>query len=103
MRIASNVNSVDTWSWVHLFGCAFLVFAFREMGLGLRVAGLLTISLGFIWECLDGAWHAVIRVYYYIDVKYSIDNIFDRRGFSWLDLAFDAGGIALSVVVILIF
>ena len=97
MRTKSNVNSIDTWSWVHLFGCAFLVFAFREIGLGLCVAGLLTMVLGFIWECYDAIYSKIFPD----TLLFNLDVLFDQRGFSWLDLVFDAGGIALSVVVIL--
>ena len=101
MRTASNVNSIDTWSWVHLFGCAFLVFAFREMGLGLLSSCVATFGLGIVYEMLDESWKWIVIMYLASNKTYFLDRVFDRRGFSWLDLVFDAGGIALSVAVIL--
>ena len=99
MRTKSKINSMDTWSWVHLFGCAFLVFAFRELGFGLLSSCIATFGLGILQELFDE-----LRKLNCQKGKINLwDKFFDRRGFSWLDLAFDAGGIALSVVVILIF
>lgn len=98
MRTKSNVNSVDTWSWVHFFGSAFLVFAFRETGAYMFGSVLFTIMAGILQEIFD----EIRKVTCHAGKINLWDKFFDRRGASWLDLMFDTGGVALSVGIILL-
>ncbi len=96
MRIKPNVNSADTWSYVHFLGSGFLIFVLREVGICISLATIITLLGGLLWELLDEIW---LKMY---EPDKFWDKIFDWRGFSWLDLVFDTGGVALSVGIILL-
>ena len=86
MRTGTGVNSVDTWSWVHLFGSWCLAMALWKIGIPCPY--IVSFLFGLSWECIDGLY-AEYRISHTL-----LDQIWDKRGFSWLDLIFDGIGCA---------
>ena len=75
-------RGIDTWSFVHLLGCYFLMTIFHSW--------IIVLALGILWEFMD---------YLYACVKYEVpewfSSIFDPRGADIMDIVFDAAGIFL--------
>lgn len=88
MRTDNGLNKFDTWSYVHLFGswCLAMVLwkIFSRTPLD---AVIITFGCGVFWEICD-------EIYHYLSEWIEIlnDNLFDKRGASWLDIIMDLIG-----------
>jgi hypothetical protein len=99
MKTKNEVNSLDIWSGIHFFGSYFLGSIFFAL-FGLRGL-LIAFLMGLLWEIADGIWK-IISTDYELSEPHKFDNIFDRRGFSWLDLVLDFNGIVVYYFINLI-
>jgi len=79
----------EGWNWTHLFGSCVLTILFSRF-MHPVYAGILTWTLGFLWECLDEA-----------NKQYGWNIWFlDPAGFDWRDwLIMDLIGIILGLIL----
>ena len=95
----NDINRLDAWSGTHLFGSFALAIVLMTLfpSRGIFDACLITFCLGIIWECLDNLYKLF---YHYLSDKFPqftlkvLKHIWDKRGFSWLDLVMDFIGCA---------
>lgn len=95
-------SQFDVWSGWHLFGPYVLADLFGAWWAGVGAA--------FLWECLDVAWCLYVRGSgtfrairsnvtgeFYLEPHF-MDKVFDRRGFSYVDLALGCIGVLAWVL-----
>jgi len=91
-----SVNSVDGWSFAHLLLWLCLTAVF-DVVWSLSWAVWCAIWAGLFWEVLD-LWKVLA---FRVKSRW-LNRVFDRRGFSWLDLVFDGLGIGLYCLATLL-
>lgn len=80
----------DAWSYVHLFGSFFLVYALYAFGVSFWNSVGTAIALGFLWEALDETLGKRLGM-----------GFFDVRGFSLFDFLFDCVGVFVAILLML--
>jgi hypothetical protein len=96
-------SQLDVWSYVHFFGTYTLA----------DVTGRWWLAVGaaLLWEGLDVAWawyvhgsgefkavRSNVTGEFYLEPHF-LDKVFDRRGFSWVDLALGCLAVGFWVLV----
>lgn len=86
-------NQIDKWTVFHLFGPMILAYILKSMGFELVYSIVYTIFLSLSWEIMD-------TLAYYYPISGTFNNLFDRKGASWVDFAVCGIGISLYILVL---
>ena len=91
-KTKSSLSKTDTWSYVHCLGCFGLTAS--SWRLGIPAGWVWVLILAVLWELLD-----LIALYHPDWLPKGLLRWLDVRGFSWMDIVWDAGGIAGAWVI----
>jgi len=84
---------LDVWSGWHFFGTFYLAGMISWIGL----SPWLALAAGYVWEMLDGIYSLSFDQYS-MRTQIILDGIWDKRGFSWVDLVLDAAAVTLWIL-----
>ncbi len=86
-------RQIDKWTLFHAFGPMVVIYFLITIGFDPVYVLIYTIFLSLAWEIMDTIVH-------YFPVSGMFNNLFDKKGASWVDYAACGIGIGLYIVIL---